>query len=145
MPHRRARPADFRGSLLHVRLPVRLAALRLNWRYLALATSALALAAPQLLNHSALDQWTGGVQRIPTMPEAPIDWSLSPDRWLYLVVLAIALLLFAVAWNRGRPDLEGSPFGELRRLPDPMHVPDAQGFVGLVRFEVGHLRQQRPR
>lgn len=80
-------------------------ALRLKGHYLALATFALALATPQLLKHKALEPWTGGVQGITlAKPEAPFGWKLSSDQWLYLVVLAIATLLFAAAWNilRGR-------------------------------------------
>ena len=80
-------------------------ALRLKGHYLALATFALALATPQLLKHKALEHWTGGVQGLTLLkPDAPFGWKLSQDQWLYLVVLAIAALLFAAAWNllRGR-------------------------------------------
>jgi branched-chain amino acid transport system permease protein len=80
-------------------------ALRLKGHYLALATFALALATPQLLKHKALEPWTGGVQGIVLMkPEAPFGLQLSADQWLYLVVLAIAALMFVCAWNmlRGR-------------------------------------------
>jgi branched-chain amino acid transport system permease protein len=80
-------------------------ALRLKGHYLALATFALALATPQLLKHKALEAWTGGVQGITLLkPEAPLGWKLSPDQWLYLVVLAVTAVLFAAAWNilRGR-------------------------------------------
>ena len=80
-------------------------ALRLKGHYLALATFALALATPQLLKHQALEPWTGGVQGITLLkPDAPFDWKLTQDQWLYLVVLAIAVLLFTTAWNllRGR-------------------------------------------
>ena len=80
-------------------------ALRLKGHYLALATFALALATPQLLKHKALEAWTGGVQGISLLkPEAPFGWKLSTDQWLYLVVAAIAAVMFAAAWNllRGR-------------------------------------------
>lgn len=80
-------------------------ALRLKGHYLALATFALALATPQLLKHKALEPWTGGVQGIVLMkPDAPFGLQLSADQWLYLVVLAIAALMFVCAWNmlRGR-------------------------------------------
>ena len=80
-------------------------ALRLKGHYLALATFALALAAPQLLKDKALEQWTGGVQGIVlTPPEAPFGWALSPDQWLYYVTTLIAAAMFLVAWNilRGR-------------------------------------------
>lgn len=80
-------------------------ALRLKGHYLALATFALALATPQLLKHKALEPWTGGVQGIVlSKPDAPFKWKLSQDQWLYLCVLAVAAVLFVVAWNllRGR-------------------------------------------
>ena len=80
-------------------------ALRLKGHYLALATFALALATPQLLKYKHLEPWTGGVQGIVlSKPEAPFGWTLSPDKWLYGVTLAIAVGMFVVAWNilRGR-------------------------------------------
>ena len=82
-----------------------LPALRLEGVYLALATFALAVAMPQLLKYKGLEAWTGGVQGIVIVkPDAP-PWSgLSQDQWLYFVVLAFALALFAIGWNllRGR-------------------------------------------
>jgi branched-chain amino acid transport system permease protein len=82
-----------------------LPALRLEGVYLALATFALAVAMPQLLKYKGLEAWTGGVQGIVIVkPDAP-SWSgLSQDQWLYFVVLAFALVLFAIGWNllRGR-------------------------------------------
>ena len=82
-----------------------LPALRLEGVYLALATFALAVAMPQLLKDQGLEAWTGGVQGIVIVkPDAP-PWSgLSQDQWLYFVVLAFALALFAIGWNllRGR-------------------------------------------
>ncbi len=85
-------------------------ALRLAGHYLALATLALALAVPQLLKYKRIEGLTGGVQGIVlTKPEPPFAFSLfgqplSPDRWLYFVTLAVAVLLFLLAWNllRGR-------------------------------------------
>lgn len=80
-------------------------ALRLKGHYLALATFALALATPQLLKHTQLAPWTGGVQGIVLMkPEPPTGWTLSPDQWLYLCVLVIVVVMFTAAWNllRGR-------------------------------------------
>ncbi|MFZ2738833.1 MAG: branched-chain amino acid ABC transporter permease [Burkholderiaceae bacterium] len=85
-------------------------ALRLAGHYLALATFALALALPQLLKYKGIEGWTGGVQGIVlNKPEPPFEFSflgqsLSPDRWLYFVTLALAALLFLLAWNllRGR-------------------------------------------
>ncbi len=85
-------------------------ALKLAGHYLALATLALALAVPQLLKYKKIEGLTGGVQGIVlTKPEPPFAFSLfgqplSPDRWLYFVTLAVAALLFLLAWNllRGR-------------------------------------------
>jgi len=85
-------------------------ALRLGSIYLALATFALALATPQLLKYKKLEAWTGGAQGIIlNKPESPISFSiggvpLNEDRWMYLLTLAVAGLLFWSAANllRGR-------------------------------------------
>ena len=80
-------------------------ALRLAGHYLALATFALAIATPQLLKHKSIEKWTGGVQGlILDKPQAPFTASffgteLSEDRWLYFVILLIAILLFWLARN----------------------------------------------
>ena len=82
-----------------------LPALRLQGHYLALATFALAVATPQLLKYKGIEQWTGGVQGIVIIkPDAPFGLPLSQDRWLYLFTLAVALVMFLIAWNllRGR-------------------------------------------
>ncbi len=85
-------------------------ALRLAGHYLALATFALALAVPQLLKYKGIEGMTGGVQGLVlTKPEPPfsfrfLDQPLSADRWLYFFSLAVAGLMFLLAWNllRGR-------------------------------------------
>ena len=85
-------------------------ALRLAGHYLALATFALALAVPQLLKYKGIEGITGGVQGIVlSKPDAPFSFNvfgqpLSPDRWLYFFTLAVAVLMFVLAWNllRGR-------------------------------------------
>jgi branched-chain amino acid transport system permease protein len=85
-------------------------ALRLAGHYLALATFALALAVPQLLKYKNIEGMTGGVQGIVlSKPEPPFtfrlfDQPLSADRWLYYFTLAVAALMFLLAWNllRGR-------------------------------------------
>ena len=85
-------------------------ALRLGSIYLALATFALALATPQLLKYKKLEAWTGGTQGIIlNKPDSPISFSiarvpLNEDRWMYLLTLAVAGLLFWLAANllRGR-------------------------------------------
>ena len=80
-------------------------ALRLGSIYLALATFALALATPQLLKYKKLEAWTGGAQGIIlNKPESPISFSiggvpLNEDRWMYLLTLAVAGLLFWLAAN----------------------------------------------
>jgi branched-chain amino acid transport system permease protein len=82
-----------------------LPALRLGGLYLALTTFALAVAIPQILKYKAIDSWTGGVQGLVIdKPEAPFGLSLSPDAWLYLFTLAIAVALYVIGWNivRGR-------------------------------------------
>ncbi|WP_135470240.1 branched-chain amino acid ABC transporter permease [Crenalkalicoccus roseus] len=75
-------------------------ALRLHGLYLALTTFALAVAVPQLLKHRALEGWTGGVQGLFLLKPDPPSWlPLSPDRWMYVVVLVIAALMYLLAWN----------------------------------------------
>jgi branched-chain amino acid transport system permease protein len=82
-----------------------LPALRLEGLYLALTTFALAVAIPQLLKYNAISGWTGGVQGLVIdKPNAPFGIGLSQDQWLYLFTLAVAVVLYVVAWNivRGR-------------------------------------------
>ncbi len=60
---------------------------------------------PQLLKHKAVEDWTGGVQGLfIAKPDPPGFLPLEADQFLYLVTLAIAALLFLLAWNlvRGR-------------------------------------------
>jgi branched-chain amino acid transport system permease protein len=73
-------------------------ALRLTGIYLALATFALALSLPPVLNH--YDKFTGGHQGI-NMPavQPPFGLDLSQEQWLYYMNVAIAVLLFAFAWG----------------------------------------------
>nr|VFJ53302.1 MAG: amino acid/amide ABC transporter membrane protein 2, HAAT family [Candidatus Kentron sp. DK] len=76
-----------------------LPALRLEGLYLALATFALAVAAPQLLKYDKLEFITGGVQGIELdKPFSPLA-ALSDDQWLYYFVLLVMVLLFALASN----------------------------------------------
>jgi len=85
-------------------------ALRLGGHYLALATFGLALAVPQLLKYKHIEGVTGGVQGIVLVkPEPPFSFrlfgqALNSDRWLYFFTLAVAALMFLLAWNllRGR-------------------------------------------
>jgi branched-chain amino acid transport system permease protein len=90
-------------------------ALRLSALYLALATFALAVVTPSLIKRPA--EFTGGVQGIELLPPQPPDFanglftqvtgapSMSSDQWLYYLTLALALVLFWLAWNlvRHRP------------------------------------------
>jgi branched-chain amino acid transport system permease protein len=77
-----------------------LPALRLGGLYLALATFALAVATPQLLKASFLEEWTGGVQGIViTKPDAPFGLPLDPDRWLYFFTVGVAAILYVGAAN----------------------------------------------
>lgn len=75
-------------------------ALKLEGLYLALATFALAVATPQLLKYKHLEAWTGGVQGIVLMkPDAPWGLPLTPDQWLYLFSLGVAVIMFGLAHN----------------------------------------------
>ncbi|MGE3917076.1 MAG: branched-chain amino acid ABC transporter permease [Hyphomicrobiaceae bacterium] len=75
-------------------------ALKLEGHYLALATLALAIAVPQMLKYRHLEDLTGGVQGINLVkPDAPFGLPLSPDQWMYLVVLAVACVMFWLAGN----------------------------------------------
>jgi branched-chain amino acid transport system permease protein len=77
-----------------------LPALKLEGLYLALATFALGVATPQLLKFKGLEPWTSGVQGISLLkPDAPFGLPIDADQWLYLFVLAVAVVLFVLAWN----------------------------------------------
>jgi branched-chain amino acid transport system permease protein len=77
-----------------------LPALRLKGVYLALATFALAIAAPPLLKLGTFEHWTGGVQGLLlTKPDAPFGLPISQDRYLYYLTLAIALLIYWLSVN----------------------------------------------
>jgi branched-chain amino acid transport system permease protein len=82
-----------------------LPALRLEGLYLALATFALAVATPQILKYKVIEPWTGGVQGIVILkPSAPFGLPVSPDKWLYLFALAVAVAMFLLGIGilRGR-------------------------------------------
>jgi branched-chain amino acid transport system permease protein len=82
-----------------------LPALRLEGLYLALATFALGVSLPSLLKYHHLEKWTGGVQGIViTKPDPPWGLPINADQWLYYFTLAVAVLMFVLAWNmlRGR-------------------------------------------
>jgi len=77
-----------------------LPALRLEGHYLALATFALAVAVPQILKYKHFEWFTNGVQGINIFkPDPPFGLPLSGDQWMYLMVLAVAAIMFWVARN----------------------------------------------
>ncbi len=87
-------------------------ALRLSGLYLALATFAVAVAAPSIARR--FEEWTGGGQglQLSGSPELTgsienvdiLGWSLTPNRWMYYLSWSIALIAFVGAWLiiRGR-------------------------------------------
>jgi branched-chain amino acid transport system permease protein len=78
-------------------------ALRLAGVYLALATLALATAAPQLAQH--FSGLTGGGTGIHLgEPRAPFGWDIRPNVWLYILSWSVAAVMFTLAWQvtRGR-------------------------------------------
>ena len=78
-------------------------ALRIGGLYLALATFALAVAAPQILSYTGFDAITGGSQGITlAKPQAPIGLKLTSDQWLYLVCLASGAALYWATRNLAR-------------------------------------------
>jgi branched-chain amino acid transport system permease protein len=78
-------------------------ALRFGGLYLALATFALALAAPQILSYTGFDSFTGGSQGLTlAKTHAPFGLKFSADQWLYLVCLACGAALYWAARNLAR-------------------------------------------
>src|ERR1700741_4602695 len=77
-----------------------LPALRLEGHYLALATFALAVAVPQILKYRHIEPLTHGVMGINVFKsDPPFGLPLSNDQWMFLVVLALAVLMFWIARN----------------------------------------------
>jgi branched-chain amino acid transport system permease protein len=75
-------------------------ALRLKGVYLALATFALAVAAPPLFKLGTFEHWTGGVQGLlVTKPDAPFGLGISQDRYVYYLTLTIALIIYLLSVN----------------------------------------------
>lgn len=75
-------------------------ALRLEGHYLALATFALAVAVPQILKYRHFEGFTNGVQGINLIkPDPPFGLPVTPDQWMYLVVLIVAIIMFWLARN----------------------------------------------
>jgi branched-chain amino acid transport system permease protein len=79
-------------------------ALRLHGLYLALVTLGLAIALPQLIKR--FEGLTEGTQGLTVVQPAPPDWlPLADDQFLYLLSLAIAAVMFLVAWSMMRGQL----------------------------------------
>jgi branched-chain amino acid transport system permease protein len=79
-------------------------ALRLRGLYLALVTLALAIATPPLIKR--FEGLTGGVQGMSVPQPAVPGWlPLDPDQFLYLLALAVAVPMFALAANLTRGGL----------------------------------------
>jgi branched-chain amino acid transport system permease protein len=75
-------------------------ALRLKGVYLALATFALAVAAPPLFKLGTFEHWTGGVQGLlVTKPDAPFGLNISQDRFVYYLTLTIAIIIYLLSVN----------------------------------------------
>lgn len=81
-------------------------ALRVEGTSLALITVALALAFPQVIKKfSGLTNGVGGITTAPKQQFRAPDWTgLTDDQFIYIVFVAIAILMFLLAWNltRGR-------------------------------------------
>jgi branched-chain amino acid transport system permease protein len=102
-------------------------ALRLEGLYLALATFALGIAAPQLLKSRHLEAWTGGSSGIVlTKPDAPFGIPLSPDQWFYLFSLGVGLSMLFIARNLVR----GSSGRAMRAMRDHPLAAEAVGIPG---------------
>jgi len=75
-------------------------ALRLGGLYLALATFALAVAAPQVLAFKGFDAYTGGSQGVQVpKPDALFGLHMNVDQSVYWLCLIVAALLFWLAAN----------------------------------------------
>jgi branched-chain amino acid transport system permease protein len=79
-------------------------ALRLHGLYLALVTLGLAIATPPLIKR--FDELTEGTQGMTVeQPVSPSWLPLEDDQFLYLLTLAVAALMFLLAWNLTRGQL----------------------------------------
>jgi branched-chain amino acid transport system permease protein len=77
-----------------------LPALRLEGHYLALATFGLAIAVPQMLKYRHIEGLTGGVMGLQLdRANAPFGLPLTPNQWMFLVALAVAIVMFWFARN----------------------------------------------
>lgn len=77
-----------------------LPALRLEGLYLALATFALAVTMPGILNFKRFDAYTGGTSGLQVdKPPVPMHLPLNQDQWLFLCCLAATMLMLFIAQN----------------------------------------------
>jgi branched-chain amino acid transport system permease protein len=75
-------------------------ALRLSGIYLALATFALALAVPPIIDVDRLEPYLLGHSGVSLRPlHPPAFLNLSDEQWIYFVVWVIAGIMFILAWN----------------------------------------------
>jgi len=75
-------------------------ALRLGGLYLALATFALAVAAPQVLAFKGFDAYTGGSQGVQVPKPGPLlGLHMNVDQTVYWLCLVVAVVLFWLAAN----------------------------------------------
>ena len=102
-------------------------ALRLEGLYLALATFALGIAAPQLLKSRHFEPWTGGSSGIVlNKPEAPFGLPLDADQWFYVFSLVVGLLMLLVARNL----VSGASGRAMRAMRDHPLAAEAIGVPG---------------
>jgi branched-chain amino acid transport system permease protein len=108
-----------------------LPALRLEGHYLALATFALAIAVPQMLKYRHLEPLTNGVQGINLIkPDPPFGLPLTGDQWMYVVVLAVASIMFWLARNL----LDSRPGRAMRAIRDHTMASDTMG-INTARYK----------
>ncbi|MBV1707463.1 MAG: branched-chain amino acid ABC transporter permease [Hyphomicrobiales bacterium] len=75
-------------------------ALRLEGLYLALATFALAITMPGILNYKRFDAFTGGTSGLQVdKPKVPLHLPINQDQFLFLCCLAAALVMLFIAQN----------------------------------------------
>ena len=74
--------------------------LRLQGHYLALATFALGVTVPQIIQYRGFESYTGGFQGLLLeKPPVPFGLPLTQDQWLYFFCVGIAVGVFVVGRN----------------------------------------------
>jgi branched-chain amino acid transport system permease protein len=75
-------------------------ALRLTGPYLAIATLALAMSTPQILQkYEGLTHGSQGINVQSPPPPAILDGVLNSTQWIYFLALVIAIVMTVIAWN----------------------------------------------